>query len=210
MSDKLSYVTSFVRLSIMVALAALTASCSSTPTISKATQPTIATPQTIPKTLVIGLDGVSYFTFKKLQDGGYFRDFYDVAPMVATFPSISDPNWTHIMGLPPERNFTKSYFDPTIKTEKGFGAENGSLMDHMRRMPRYETVMDYKLEGAFQHLTTFVWTDSTALLWLEGLEKKFFEFKGRDTFFALIINTDLISHTSGEAPILKYLVELEK
>src|ERR1035438_4452431 len=119
MSDKLSYVTLFVHLCICSVLGAAITSCSSAPTNRHAQSPVLATPQTIPKTLVIGLDGVSYFTFKKLQDGGYFRDFYDVAPMVATFPSISDPNWTHIMGLPPERGFTKSYFDPTIKTENG-------------------------------------------------------------------------------------------
>jgi hypothetical protein len=199
MSDKISYVS--LRTGAVLAVLAMTAilfSCAS----SQVRGP-------VPRTLVIGLDGVPYTTFKKLQDGGHFRNFQSVAPMIASFPSISDPNWTRLFNLKPEAGFTKAYFDPTIKTPSGFGLENGSLMAHLSREPLYEQVMDFKADGAGQHLSMFIWTETTAKYWLKSLEKKFFAFSGRNTYFALIINTDLISHTEGEPALMRYLSEVE-
>src|SRR5690349_730583 len=60
--------------------------------------------------LLIGLDGIGFETFRKLQNGGHFRDFRAPSPMVATFPSISDPNWARILGLPVEESYTKEHF----------------------------------------------------------------------------------------------------
>src|SRR4051812_49296828 len=78
-----------------------------------------------PTTLVLGLDGVGYYVFKKLQDGGHFRNFRSVSPMLASFPSISDPNWALIVKAPPEESFTKEHFDTKS------GSVVGSLLDHL-------------------------------------------------------------------------------
>jgi hypothetical protein len=161
--------------------------------------------QKVPHLLVLGLDGISYSTFKKMQDGGHFRNFETVSPMVASFPSISDPNWTNLFRLPPEPGFTKGYFDPTIKTSDGLGFESGSILTDVYKSPRYERIMDFRISGVWQHLSLILWTKTTALYWLESLEKEFFEFKGFDTFFALIVNTDIISHTDGENSVMQYL-----
>jgi len=53
--------------------------------------------------LLIGLDGISYQTLSKMHEGGYFREFSTHIPMVATFPSISDPNWATIRNVKPEK-----------------------------------------------------------------------------------------------------------
>lgn len=164
----------------------------------------------IPQTLVIALDGVSYYTFKKMQDGGRFREFNPVSPMVATFPSISDPNWTTLFGMPPEVGFTKAFFNPTIQTKEGTGQEDGGLVSHITRQPIYEKKMHFKPEGAFEHFSTFVWLDTTARYWLDSLEKDFFAHRGDNPYFAFIVNTDIISHTGGEAKLLFFLDELEK
>jgi predicted AlkP superfamily phosphohydrolase/phosphomutase len=203
MSDKISYVTLRVGLLIGLGFAAacVTSSLKSTPA-------RVANP---PSILVLGLDGIPYSTFKKLQDGGHFRSFNNVSPMIASFPSISDPNWDHLLGLGPEPGFTKAFFDPTIKTEDGLGQENGSILAHFSKEPEYERAVDFKVDGALEHLSTFIWTDTMARYLLESLESNFFKFSksGRDVYFALIINSDLLSHIEGELPLMKFLSEVE-
>ncbi len=198
MSDKISYVT---KLGFGFFILFFAACASHTLESHSNDQP--------PRLLVLGIDGISYSTFKRLQEGGHFRQFSPVAPMVSSFPSTSDPNWDAIMGLAPEPGFTKSYFDPRPKTASGFGVEVGGLKDHVTVQPSYEKVMDFKMDGILEHLSTMIWTDTTALYWLESLEKKFFEFRGRPTYFALIINSDIVSHTEGEEAVMKYLAKIE-
>src|SRR5262245_11826840 len=82
-------------------------------------KPQVAVPGVRPKKLLLALDGISFDHFKKMQEGGYFRSFKPVAPMVATFPSISDPNWAKIMRTPLEVSFTKEHFDQNLKDGKG-------------------------------------------------------------------------------------------
>ena len=215
MSDKISYVTvngqsresgflegprAFRLLVLALLVAPLINSCQ--------TQPAPKGP--IPHILVLGLDGIPFTTFKKMQDGGHFRNFNTVAPMVASFPSISDPNWALLYQTGPENNFTKAYYDPTIKTSSGMGGENGGLMAHMSKEPVYERIMDFKVQGVWEHLSTFIWTDTTSRYWLESLQTQFFDFSGRDTYFALIINTDLVSHTEGELNLMQYLAKIEE
>ncbi len=165
-----------------------------------------------PNILVIGLDGVSFSTFKKLQDGGHFRNFNTVAPMIASFPSISDPNWDSLLGLGPEPGYTKAFFDPTIKTSEGVGQKNGSILAHLSKEPEYERAVDFKADGAFEHLSTFIWTGTTGRYWLESLERDFLNFskKDRKIYFALLINSDLLSHVEGELPLMQFLSEIEK
>lgn len=163
----------------------------------------------VPSTLVVGVDGVSYQTFKKMQDGGYFKAFNRAAPMVATFPSISDPNWTRLMGLPPEQCYTKACFDPSIKTPTGFGKETGNLMSHVAEHPRYEQVMDFHPNGALEHISMIIWTETTAKFWLQSLKKNVLQARGEKEYFALFINSDLIAHTSGEKGQMQFLQKLD-
>lgn len=200
MSDKISYVTNRLGWFLIFLAASALGSCSSS----------TKKDGVVPKVLVIGLDGIPYSTFKKLQDGGHFRAFQPVSPMVASFPSISDPNWSTLMGFGPEVGFTKAFFDPRIKTKTGMGAETGGLTTHLLKHPAFEDHMDFKVEGIWEHLTTFIWTDTTAKYWLESLEDRFFDFRGRNTYFAFIVNTDLLSHTAGEQALLKYLARIEE
>jgi hypothetical protein len=202
MSDKISYVT----LTIGLVLCLVMSGCSISP--HRVSQVPLANP---PKVLVIGLDGIPYSTFKKLQDGGHFRNFQNVSPMVASFPSISDPNWDKLFDLGPEPGFTKAFFDPTVKTSNGMGQESGSVLAHLSRHPIYEEAVDFKPEGALEHLSTYIWTQTTGAYWLEELERNFFGFSkgGRDTYFALIINSDLLSHTEGELSLMNFLSQIE-
>ncbi|MCB0394716.1 MAG: hypothetical protein KDD25_09155, partial [Bdellovibrionales bacterium] len=59
-----------------------------------------------PQHLLIGLDGIGYDIFLEMYRGGHFQDFKRPARMVASFPSISDPNWSRIMGTDVEESYT--------------------------------------------------------------------------------------------------------
>ncbi|MCC6276341.1 MAG: hypothetical protein IT289_00345 [Oligoflexia bacterium] len=195
LSDKISYVALIMCTSLSLS------SCTTK-------EPMLDGP--VPKTLVLGLDGIPLRTFQKMQDGGYFRTFNPVAPMVASFPSISDPNWSRLYGLPPERGYTKAYFDPTVKTRNGQGREDGGLTSHFKRHPKYDLMSDFRLDGAWEHLSMLIWTETTAYYWLEALERDFFKFRGRDTYFAIIINSDIMTHTLGEKRLMQYLEKVDQ
>jgi len=158
--------------------------------------------------LLLGLDGVGYTEFKKMQIGGHFRSFRPVAPMVASFPSISDPNWAKILRAPLEVSFTKEHFDRNLKN--GNGEISGGLIDHVFNPPTYEKSFDFKPEGALQHLASMTYSEVSGIYWLDVLKEKLFENAGKRIFTAFIVNTDFISHTKGESSIYKYLFELDR
>jgi hypothetical protein len=168
-------------------------------------QTSAATP---PRILLLGLDGIGFTQFKKMQNGGHFRSFRPVSPMVASFPSISDPNWAKIMRTPAEISFTKEHFDRTA--DNGKGRLVGGLMDHVLRPPLYESYFDFKPEGVVQHIASMTYSETTGLYWIDVLEKKLLEATGKKIFSAFIVNTDFIAHTKGEDAIYRYLGELDK
>lgn len=162
-----------------------------------------------PLHLVLALDGVSYQTMKKMYDGGYFRLFHQPAQMIATFPSVSDPNWAQIMNTPVSESYTKAYFDIRYKTEKGIGRPVGSLLDHLTTPQLYELAFDFKADGFIEHFATMAWTETSALYWLDSLEKEFIEARDREYFYAFIMNTDLIAHVQGEKYQMEYLAVVD-
>lgn len=163
-----------------------------------------------PRQLVLGLDGVGYQTMSRLYEGGYFREFFPPSPMVASFPSISDPNWALLMDAPLPESFTKAYFNSKRVTSTGVGAPEGSLLNHLTSPPAYEAGFDFKAEGAFQHLAIMTWTQTSALVWLDKLEKQILESKDKETYFAFIMNTDILAHVQGEKGLLEFLSHVDK
>lgn len=165
-------------------------------------------PQGLPKKLLLSLDGIDFDHFKKMQDGGYFRSFKPVAPMVATFPSISDPNWAKILRTPLEISFTKQHFDQNLSNGKG--EVTGGLIDHVFRPPLYESFFDFKPEGPIARIASMAYSETSGIYWLDVLEKQIFESRGKKVFKAFIVNTDIIAHTKGLDGIYRYLSELDK
>ncbi len=163
---------------------------------------------TPPRILFLGLDGIGYAQLKKMQNGGHFRSFRPVSPMVSSFPSISDPVWALIMHTPLEPSYTREHFDQTLNDGKG--AVVGGLMDHVLHPPRYESFFDFRLEGVVQHLASMTYAETTGLYWLDAVESQLLKSRGKKVFSAFIINTDFISHTKGEAAIFRYLADLDK
>lgn len=164
-----------------------------------------------PYRLILGFDGVSYDLMTELYDGGYFRDFQRPVPMLATFPSISDPNWTLLMGASPENSYTKAHFDMTPQEDGSLGKEVGTVINHLTVPPEYEKSFHFKPIGVLQHLMTVTWSETSALYWIESLSKILLNEDLPEKFYsALIINTDIISHVSGKRVLLEYFRKVEK
>lgn len=162
-----------------------------------------------PEVLVIGLDGIPFTTFRKMKDGGYFPDFAEPGKMIATFPSISDPNWARLMRTTIGSGYTKAYFNPFIQHGQSLGEVQGNLLDHLKTSTSYERAFDFKVDGFFEHLATVAWMKTSGLYWLDSLEKTFWTTRKRKTFFAFIMNTDFLSHTEGEISLMSYLADLD-
>lgn len=161
--------------------------------------------------LVVGLDGVSYETMLKMQENGYFKDFQKPIPLVSTFPSISDPNWAHIIGAEPEPGYTKSGYEMIKNADGSVGKEYGTLIDHITKPPAYESLFDFKAEGIFEHLVSMTWTPTSALYWTESLQKYLLgRSEHKPVMTSLIVNTDITSHMGGEIKLMEYLKELHK
>lgn len=157
--------------------------------------------------LLIALDGISYQTAMKMYDDGLFREFKRPIPMVATFPSLSDPNWAHLMNAPLEKGYTKAGFDPK-KNE-----EYGTLIDHITTPPQYEKNFDYKAEGVLEHFVGMTWSETSALFWTDSLLIFLLEpknIKNKNITTAFTVNTDIISHLGGEKKVIEYLKNLEE
>jgi len=150
------------------------------------------------KRLILNLDGIGYDIFKQMQDGGYFRNFKRPSPMLATFPSISDPNWARLFKVPVEKGYTKAYFDPQLKTKDGKGKIIGGLIHHLSHMPEYEKIFHLKPEGFFQNSMSILFMETSTMYWMDTIEKELFEIRDTESYLAFIMNTDLIAHTQGK------------
>jgi hypothetical protein len=142
-----------------------------------------------------------------MQSGGYFRDFHPVAPMVATFPSISDPNWARIVRCRPEVSYTVEHFDHDLNGGKG--GMTGGLVGHVFRPPLYESKFDLRPDGPIAHLASMAYSETSGLYWLDTIEKRLFRSR-KSVYRAFIVNTDFIAHTKGEKGVFRYLAELDK
>jgi hypothetical protein len=84
---------------------------------------------TLPRRLIVLVDGVSYRDLKALQEGitytrgrkfhrhGFHQGYFPVSRLVSTFPSVSDPAWTDILGNRPTPGYQRTYFDAAEDSE---------------------------------------------------------------------------------------------
>lgn len=159
--------------------------------------------------LVIGLDGVGFHTFQKMHKGGYFREFTNVAPMVATFPTISDPNWNHLTRTPVGRDFTSDkYFDLSDIHAQGKGRIKGSMLRSLKTRPwhKYFDLIDY---NPVERLLFVGWTESSNQYLIDFFQRQILKIH-RPIYRVYIPNPDMLAHTVGEKSVLKSLKHLDQ
>lgn len=161
--------------------------------------------------VLIALDGIGYDTLTEMYSGGYFRNFQRPIQMIATFPSISDPNWAQLINAPIEEGYTKAHFNPNYKDKNGVGQEVGSVLKHLTAPPAYEKKFDYKADDFIEHVAGVALMRESAEYRIDDLQKSLLEkSKPKHLSTAFIFSTDLLSHTEGKQSIIRYLKKLDK
>lgn len=174
--------------------------------------PSLVGTQEKPLLLLLGLDGISYQIAEELYDGGFFRNLQRPIPLVASFPSISDPNWAKIMNAPLEKSYTKAHFSKTKNPDGTIGQEVGTIINHLVAPPAYEKHFDFRPQGVFQHLMSVTWAQTSALYWMDSLSKILLKKENikKDIYSAFIMNTDIIAHVGGKKDLIDYLQKVSK
>ena len=159
--------------------------------------------------LVVALDGIGFQTFQKMHKGGYFREFVTLAPLIATFPTISGPNWNRLFRVPVTKDFTSDkYFDLSHSHAHGKGRMKGGLLKALQPFSWYE-FFDFVPETVLERLFLVGWTATASEYFMDLFQKDFL--KRDQRFYAAYISvSDYLSHLKGEKSVLGLLKHLDQ
>jgi len=154
----------------------------------------------LPSRLVLMLDGVSYRDVKALQEGAgdrpthlkaFRQGYFPASRLVSTFPSISDPAWSEILGNNPPPGYQRTYFSAGMNSEVSLNGVT-SLAD-------YEKQMTWELEGNFRRVKSYGAPVGAFKYELDETIKNFLHSSGTQTnYYALIHSTDSAQHVWGD------------
>jgi hypothetical protein len=85
---------------------------------------------TLPRRLVLALDGIPYEVFAQMQARGELAQFRPAARMISTFPSLSDVAFAQIEGGAPPAGYQVTRYDPETNTIVGMDAASLSERAH--------------------------------------------------------------------------------
>jgi len=158
------------------------------------------TTESLPRRLVIGLDGVGFADMAAAQQAGAFRAFHPVSRLVSTFPSISDIAWSEIFQVAPPPGYQRVYFRLDAHRTIGGG------LDPIRPI-EFERRMHLGFDQKTHHLSSYVVPARAARGELATLDRVFFESHGIDTFYAYLPAPDALQHVRGD--LGRYLERLD-
>src|SRR4051812_41692946 len=159
----------------------------------------------LPARLVLLLDGVSYRDVKALQEGTVFKTvrgrqvrleafregYFPATRLISTFPSISDPAWTEILGNDPAPGYQRTYFSSATGSQIS--------LDGVTSSAEYEKQMTWQMRGGFRRVTSYGAPVSAFRYELNQVAKSFLQSNGETTnFYALIHSTDSAQHLWGD------------
>jgi Type I phosphodiesterase / nucleotide pyrophosphatase len=166
------------------------------PTVSRAA---------LPRRLILLVDGVSYRDMKALQEGVTYKDlrgrehhrqgfnlgYFPVSRMIGTFPSISDPSWSEILGNQPPPGYQRTYFD---------AAQNSEIsLNGVTTSEEYENQMTWQMGDGFGRFLSYIAPQRAFQYEVSALFKDFLDTQdGPTNYYALIHTTDSAQHLYGD------------
>lgn len=159
----------------------------------------------LPARLILCVDGVSYRDVVALQQGVTYKDihgwkfhrqafnqgYFPVSRLVSTFPSISDPSWSEILGNRPPPGYQRTYFDAAQDSEVSLNGVTSS--------EEYEEQMTWQMQGGFHRMMGYVAPQRAFQYEVNNIIKDFLNARdGRTNYYALIHTTDSAQHLSGD------------
>ena len=167
---------------------------------------TLPTPCTaLPRRLVLLVDGVAYRDVQALQEGVTYKDihgrqfhrqgfqqgYFPVSRLISTFPSISDPSWSEILGNRPPPGYQRTFFNATNDSEISLNGVTSS--------EEYENQMTWQMEGGFHRTMSYISPRWAFQYEVKSLIEGFLHAPdGQTNYYALIHSTDSAQHLSGD------------
>ncbi len=155
-----------------------------------------------PQRLVLALDGIPYEVFADLQRQGHFAGFKPAAKMVSTFPSLSDVAFAAIGGGEPPEGYQVMRFDPA--QNKVVGNTIGSLSSRAHA----RTWVDSRNYSSLHRMVGYMAAYSVALRDLRQIGQDFLS-SDRETYVAMLGQSDSVLHVAGRAGAEKLLLQVE-
>jgi len=157
----------------------------------------------LPSRLVLLLDGVSYRDVEALQQGtiskkirgrqvplqAFRHGYFPASRLISTFPSISDPAWTEILGNHPGPGYQRTYFSTTTGSQVSLNGVTSSA--------EYEIQMSWQMQGNLRRVTSYGSPVRSFRYELNEVVKSFLRSNG-ENFYALIHSTDSAQHLWGD------------
>jgi hypothetical protein len=137
--------------------------------------------------------GVTYKNIRgwKFHRQAFNQGYFPVSRLVATFPSISDPSWSEILGDQPPPGYQRTYFDSTRDSQVSLNGVTSS--------EEYEEQMTWQMEGVFHRTLGYVAPQHAFRYEVSSVIKDFLQTRdGRKNYYALIHTTDSAQHLSGD------------
>lgn len=159
----------------------------------------------LPGRLILCVDGVSYRDVFALQHGVTYKDnhgwmyhrqafnqgYFPVSRLISTFPSISDPSWSEILGDQPPPGYQRTYFDATRDSVVSLNGITSS--------EEYEEQMTWQMQGGFHRMMGYAAPQRAFRYEVNTIIKDFLNTRdGRTNYYALIHTTDSAQHLSGD------------
>jgi len=155
----------------------------------------LASAGSLPSRLVLLLDGVSYTDIRALQETTHQKAFqhgyFPASRLISTFPSISDPAWSEILGNDPPPGYQRTYFNALLGAQV---SANG-----VTSLAEYEQQMTWQLHGDFRRVMSYGSPVRAFNYELNQVIKGFLQSTGSQTsYYALIHSTDSAQHLWGD------------
>lgn len=170
---------------------------------------------TLPRRLVLALDGVAYRDVKALQEGVTYRDrrgrqfhrqafqngYFPVSRMISTFPSVSDTAWTEILGDRPLPGYQRTYFSTAANMEIFQNGISTSM--------EYERQMSWQEAGGLRRSMGYGFPVHTFNYEVHKMLRSFLNATNQcGTFYAYLRTPDDAQHVSAD--ILAMLSTLDE
>jgi hypothetical protein len=159
-----------------------------------------------PRTLILALDGVSYRTLEAARTLGAFEGWPETAPMVSTFPSVTNVAFTalfHRFGAEPAEGYEVSHFSRQENDVVG-----RSPIGYQRRLNSWRAQCDLTCRELGCKLAAY--TSPRRISWNELHETEALLMESpREVVLAHIGATDALIHLRGEDAAISLLLEID-
>ena len=153
---------------------------------------------TLPRRLVLALDGIPHEVFVAMQARGELAQFRPAGRMISTFPSLSDVAFAQIEGGAPPPGYQVTRYDP--ETNRIVGMDAGSLSE--RAHPKIAA--DSASHSVAHRLLGYVVPAALARRDLRRVATQLLD-SDKPTFVAYIGTSDAVLHLKGREGAEAYL-----